>query len=325
MGGTAWSSKAYEDRAAYRAVNNVDAFAYSKATAAAPSHLRKAHDTLNPFGVKVRESRDSDAHPESLAIGVLFDQTGSMMSVPQLFQKTLPSLMGLVMRSGVEHPQVLCGAFGDASGGRERAPLQVGQFESGIEIEDCLTNIYLEGDGGGQNHESYELAMYFIARHTSIDCFEKRGHRGYLFLTGDELYYPKVKVEEVKRVIGDDLEDSIPTEQIVAELQKMYDVYFLIPGGTSHYQASWLIDGWRELLGQSVLRLDDPAAISEMIASTIGLAEGADLDAVGRTMDDMGVSKTHRDAVTKALVPVADSAGRNIAAGDVKGTGLTRV
>lgn len=44
--------------------------------------------------------------------------------------------------------------------------------------------------------ESYELAMYFMARHTSIDCYEKRGKRGYLFMIGDELAYPKVKRHE---------------------------------------------------------------------------------------------------------------------------------
>jgi hypothetical protein len=326
MGGTRWSDDHYADRVKTRAATGVDTFAYSKATASAPVNLRKAHASLNPFGVKIRESRDSDAHPESLAIAVLFDETGSMLNIPPMFQKALPPLMSLLMRKGyVEHPQVLFGAFGDASGGLERAPLQIGQFESGIEMEDCLTNIFLEGDGGGQNHESYELAMYFMARHTALDCVEKRNHRGYLFLTGDELYYPQIKHEEVKRIIGDELDENIPTETIFAELQKLYDVYFLIPGGTSHYQESWLIDGWKKLLGQNVLRLDDPNAISELVASTVGLAEGADLDTIGRNMDDAGVGKSRRDAVTKALVPVADNVGRNIAAGGVKGTGLARV
>jgi hypothetical protein len=77
------------------------------------------------------------------------------------------------------------GAIGDAT--CDRAPLQVGQFESDNRMDDDLSRILLEGGGGGQKTESYELAMYFMARHTAADCYEKRGKRGYLFIIGDEL------------------------------------------------------------------------------------------------------------------------------------------
>ena len=53
----------------------------------------------------------------------------------------------------------------------------MGQFESGNEIEDDLSRIFLEGGGGGQQTESYELALYFLARKTKTDCFEQRTHR----------------------------------------------------------------------------------------------------------------------------------------------------
>ena len=56
------------------------------------------------------------------------------------------------------------GAIGDAT--CDRVPLQVGQFESDNRMDDDLGRIVLEGGGGGQQTESYELAMYFMARHT---------------------------------------------------------------------------------------------------------------------------------------------------------------
>ena len=68
----------------------------------------------------------------------------------------------------------------------DRVPLQVGQFESDNRMDEHLGNMVLEGGGGGQMTESYELAMYFMARHTAIDCHEKRRRRGYLFIIGDE-------------------------------------------------------------------------------------------------------------------------------------------
>jgi hypothetical protein len=127
--------------------------------------------------------------------------------------------------------------------------------------------------------ESYELGMYFMARHTAIDCFEKRGKRGYLFMIGDELAYPKAKRREIAKVIGDERAKDVPIAELVRELQRKYDVYFIIPEGAYHSGSRELADFWRGLLGQNVLYLDDLDAVCETIALTIGLAEDAiDLD-----------------------------------------------
>ena len=123
---------------------------------------------------------------------MLFDVTGSMRTVPRVLQTKLPQLLGLLLRKGyASDPQIMFGAIGDAT--CDRVPLQVGQFESDNRMDDDLGRIVLEGGGGGQMTESYELAMYFMARHTVTDCCEKRGRRGYLFIIGDELAYPQVK------------------------------------------------------------------------------------------------------------------------------------
>jgi hypothetical protein len=238
--------------------------------------------------VTVRESRDSDEHPESLAIAVLFDVTGSMGGVPRTLQSKLPGLLGLLTRKGyVEHPQILFGAVGDAT--CDRAPLQIGQFESDNRMDDDLGRILLEGGGGGQLTESYELAMYFMARHTAMDCLDKRGRRGYLFMIGDELAYPKVKAREVGEVIGDRLPEDIAVASIVAELKRRFEVYFIIPEGAYHSADDRLSDFWRTHLGQNVIRLDDLDAVCETIALTVGLAEDAiDLDEGLSDLRDVG-------------------------------------
>ncbi len=132
-----------------------------------------------------------------------------MRDVPRQLQQKLPQLLGLLLRKGyADDPQILFGAIGDAT--CDRAPLQVGQFESDNRMDDDLSRILLEGGGGGQKTESYELAMYFMARHTVTDCYAKRGKRGYLFLIGDEMAYPRVKRAEVAAVIGDGPQADIP-------------------------------------------------------------------------------------------------------------------
>src|SRR3954467_14915938 len=159
MGGTRWSDDHYKERAKLRARAGKDAFEYDHAIKQGEAD-RKVHEKMNPRGVEVRESRDSEAHPESHAVGVLFDVTGSMQTVPRILQENLPRLMGLLLRKGyLDHPQILIGAVGDAT--CDVAPLQVGQFESGIEIEEDLGRLLLEGGGGSSITESYELALYF--------------------------------------------------------------------------------------------------------------------------------------------------------------------
>ncbi len=207
----------------------------------------------------------------------------------------------LIRKSYLDHPQILIGAIGDAT--CDAAPLQVGQFESGIEIEENLGKLYLEGGGGGHITESYELALYFMARHTAIDCFEKRGRRGYLFIIGDEIPYPMVKRAEVAAIMGDRLQASIPVERLIAEAKRTYDTYYVLPNMTSHWNNLEVHRRWKELLGQNVLRLEEPAAICELIASTIGVAERkVDMDDVTDDLQDAGSSFSVMQAVRKTLL-----------------------
>ncbi len=327
MGGTYWSDDHYRERASFLRRAGKSAFEYHDAIMRMPDRDRRVHDKMNPYGVKSRESRDSESHPESRAVAVLFDVTGSMGRVPRILQENLCQLMGLLLRKGyLAHPQILIGGIGDAT--CDRAPLQVGQFESGIEIDQDLAKLWLEGGGGGQQTESYELAMYFMARHTSIDCLEKRGQRGYLFLIGDEMPYRSVKRKEVSRLIGDRLGEDIPVEQMVRELEGRYDTYFILPNLTSYYDDPKIHSRWVELLGQNVIRLEDPNGISELIASTIGLAEGVvNLDGVYRDLVDAGRGCVS-DVVSRALVPVVQAgprAGSRALPSLGAGTGLTRL
>ncbi|HSA50392.1 MAG TPA: hypothetical protein VLH10_09815 [Yinghuangia sp.] len=302
MGSGNWSTNVYDAAQSYNARTGRSAFEYSrKAHTSVPRAKWKAHADLDPHGVTARESRDSDEHPTSLAISVLFDVTGSMRSVPVTLQTKLPELFGLLLRKGyVDHPQILFGAVGDAT--CDKVPLQVGQFESDNRMDDQLGNILLEGGGGGQKTESYELAMYFMARHTELDCLDKRGKRGYLFLIGDEMPYGRVKRREVEAVIGDKLGEDIPIEAIVAELQRKYEVYYILPAGSSYVGDTEVLGRWRELLRQNVIELDDLDAVCETIAVTIGLAEDAiDLDEGLGHLKDVGAVDSQVGSVSRAL------------------------
>jgi hypothetical protein len=165
-----------------------------------------------------------------------------------------------------------------------------------------------------------------MARKTAIDCLEKRGQRGYLFLIGDEMPYRYVKRKEVAMILGDRLHEDIPVDVMVRELEGRYDTYFILPNLTSYYDDPKIHSRWVELLGQNAIRLEDPNGISELIASTIGLAEGiVDLDGVHRDLVEAGRGCVS-EAVSRALVPVAQAGPRTSAIALPSlgsGTGLT--
>jgi hypothetical protein len=301
MGSGIWSTDVYSAASRYRRATGASAFAYSDGGA------RRVHPKLDPRGVTVRESRDSDEHPNSLAIAVLFDVTGSMRKVPRKLQAKLPQLFGLLLRKGYAvDPQILFGAIGDAT--CDRVPLQIGQFESDNRTDEDLSRIVLEGGGGGQMTESYELALYFMARHTSIDCFTKRGRRGYLFIIGDELAYPAVKSREIEDVLGEESTEDIPLRRIVAEVTRTYDTYYLLPSGSFYAGNDRVLGFWRDLLGQNTIELDDLDAVCETIGLTVGLGEDAvDLAAGLDDLRDLGSGAV--STVSKALARVGADRG----------------
>ena len=322
MGGTAWSDAHYRSRAAYLRARGRSAFGYDEDIRTGKKAVG-VHARMDPARMKAgrRESRDSDAHPVSNAVAVLFDVTGSMQMVPRILQKNLCTLMGLCLRKGyLVDPAILVGAVGDAT--CDRVPLQVGQFESGNEIEEDLNRLFLEGGGGGQQTESYELALYFLARKTAMDGLEKRGKKGYAFLIGDEMPYPRVKRKEVRQVFGDVLQADIPLRDILEEARQKFEIYFILPNLTSYYHDRKIWKCWQSLLGQNAMKLEDPAGISELIASTIGLAE--DTVALGdltTDLTDAGTDRAVAKMISTALAHVPTGTALRY---DAEGTSLSR-
>lgn len=300
MGSSCWSDESYRSRVNHSTATRGTAFTHDADIREGVVDT-KVHDLLNPHGLKVRESRDSAAHPDSNAVIVALDVTGSMASVVKTIHATLPTLMGLLLRGNyLADPQILFCAVGDAT--CDRVPLQVGQFESGEEMEGDLSRVFLEQGGGGQKTESYELAAYLAARKTSIDCWEKRGRRGYMFFIGDELPYPKLKKAEVDRLIGAGLEVDVPVEELFRELQERYTVFYVLPVDASHGSDREVSARWEKLVGvEHVLRLEKADGVAALIATQIGLCEGvADADTAAKHLEANGVEKALAHTVVSA-------------------------
>jgi hypothetical protein len=291
MGYARWSSDAYRHlRASYANKSRDDIFQANR--------HRRMNAAVNPYGLRVRESRDSQRHPNSLAIGVFLDVTGSMGRIPeQLVRYKLGALMNTLIAHGVESPHIMFSAIGDHLS--DQAPLQVGQFEAGAdELSHGLSKLWLEGGGGGQIQESYLLAWLLAGRHTSIDCFEKRGQKGFLFTVGDEASWERLSPEQVQRIMGYRPQQTLNAATLLREAQRMYHVFHIHINETGYRNHPEVIGFWKSLLGERALILNDHNALAELIAATVAVVSGHPFE---QTM--AGFEPAAAQQVSQALAP----------------------
>lgn len=239
---------------------------------------RSVVNKYDPKNITMRESRDSDVNPESTAIILGLDVTGSMgMIAEHIAKQGLGTLVETVLdHKPVTDPHFMMMAIGDIS--CDRAPLQATQFEADIKISDQLAELWLEGGGGGNHYESYDLPWIFAARKTSIDCFEKRGKKGYLFTIGDELPPKTATARKLTESIGIAEQQDLSANDYLTEAQEKYNVFHVIvdQGSYALRHSKEVDSSWQELLGKRAITLTDYKFISEVITSVIEVNEGAD-------------------------------------------------
>ncbi|UJR86772.1 VWA domain-containing protein [Sandaracinus amylolyticus] len=269
---------------------------------------RSIHPLMDPKGVKHRESRDSDDHPNTTSIVFALDVSGSMGAIPEQIARTeLPTFMKALLDAGVADPQVLFMAFQDAAGGV--APLQVGQFESTAQLMDqWLTWCWLMG-GGASAYESYDLAFHFAAHHTKMDCYEKRGKKGFFFMTGDEPCYDALKAQWVKQFVGDELKGDVPLAQVIADCRRTFHPFFLVP---DPQRGANVAGFWRKHLGEQTIVLASPEDTCPVAAGIVALQEGvvSDVAALSKRLVDAGLSAARVDRVASAIAPWASTLGK---------------
>lgn len=270
-----------------------DAFAYDRY--ARTHNVREVHAALNPAHGGVRH-----VHGDEF-VSVLFDVTGSYATVPRVVQSDLPELYSrLVINKWVPaNLNVQVGAVGDVYS--DIAPLQLSQAEAdGATVDQWLAQLYLEGGGGGGNHESYELAFWALANQNYFSGWQK-GKKANAFIIFDEKTYDRVSVDALRRMytsyssktVTDDGvqmsqkmlrksleagEDSvvlpdvdIRLDDMASQLRSRYDVWAIMIKGTGYWGRQDNLSHWRGMLGaQSVIELEHPENVSELISGLMG-------------------------------------------------------
>ena len=316
-----WDPADYADVDAKLKSSGKDPFAYSRTAMKTGSSLHPIND---PRKHGYRRSADlPDALKTSIAL--ITDVTGSGRDVPGIVRNTVPQMQGLLSVGGyVQFPDIQFSFVGDAT--CDQYPLQIPEFESSAEnLDDTLTHAVLEGGGGGQMTESYELMMWYMNNMNKLDCWN-RGEKGFMFISGDENPYPYVSSDQIQKYITGKAEDQgeayeflkgikrdIPLQQVVDDAMSKYHVYYIISEGSSWYGDARVEKTWRSLLGdENYIQLRDASEISRMVASIVGHRSGVRMDKIQQDLANLGSDSRFIDNVTMTLAMGSNSGSTNI-------------
>ena len=224
----------------------------------------------DPRNINVRESRDSADSPESTPIIIGFDDTGSMGYLAQeIAQNSLnKTVTEIYDKNPVTNPHVMCAAYGNAG---DVGPLQVTQFEADIKIVEQLLDLWIPLRGMGDSGDP--LLWYFAAKHTSIDSWEKRGKKGFLFTIGDDTIKRPIFNDKIYDIFGDSADHMvIEPKEFLEMAQEKYHVFHII---TKPLRAD-VLDKWLDLLpdGTAIVDADNVKNLYMVIISIMQLVNG---------------------------------------------------
>ena len=241
---------------------------------------------------QIRESRDSEDSPESTPVIIGFDVTASMgYLAKELALNSMNKIItNLYKEKPISNPHILCAAIGDSRA--DKYPLQVTQFEADIRIIEQLIDLYLEGGGGGNGGESYNLLWYFAAKHTKADCFEKRSQKGYLFTIGDDASLGNLSPAEIKRIFNDDVPYVLSDEELLRKAGKNYNVFHIVIENEQADEEK-IFRKWQELMpGRvTVINKKDISFLADLIYAIISVSEGKTANEALKSMDQRKAEK----------------------------------
>ena len=257
--------------------------------------VQTAITSYSSKSIHLRCSCDPEADAKATPVIIGFDVTASMgyLAKELATNGMHTTIMRLLADKQITDPQILCAAIGDCKS--DVTPLQVTQFEADIRILEQLLNLHLEGGGGGNNGESYNLLWYFAAYHTRHDHFEKRGKKGYLFTIGDDYCHSKLTTAEIGRNFTSSSMYELANEELLQRVQKKYHVFHI------HIDKGLPMDNdifrqWVQLLPGHCAPISkkDIVCLPELVTAMIAVTEGKTINEALRGMDQKRAERIAR-------------------------------
>lgn len=201
-------------------------------------HVGRSYSDAQADNKRVADLVPANIKTESEApLIITVDVTGSMGDWPAVMFSKLPYMDNECKEYLGENFELSFAAVGDANS--DKYPIQIRPFAKGRDMEKQLKELVIEGNGGGQCSESYELTALYYARNAEMP----NAKRPIMIIIGDEGYYDHVIKKHATMAHVKLEENDISTEQIFKELKEKFSVYLIRKpydsGDDKHIQKKW--------------------------------------------------------------------------------------
>lgn len=153
---------------------------------------------------------------------IISDVTGSMGAWPATIFSKLPYLEIEARDEYLGVDLEICfAAVGDAYS--DDYPLQVRPFTSGTDLAQRLKELNIEGGGGNQTCETYELAALYFA----TQCEMPNATNPILIFIGDESPYDVITADHAEAYVGVKPGKRLTTKKVFEQLKEKFAVYLI--------------------------------------------------------------------------------------------------
>lgn len=232
---------------------------------------------------------------------VVLDVTGSNTDFARIVYDKLPMFFGQIsMQNYLDDFDISFCAVGDAFS--DSYPMQIGNFAAGIALDDEIGKIVLEGGGGGQRKESYELMAYYLSEKTRFEPDAKP----IIFFIGDESMYPNLDKKQVEKFGMKLYEEGVDAFQLLRE--KVNDNVFFLQNDYCgnpyrYYVTDVVTEDWKKALAPNhVIKVNEEKSIIDIMLGIVAIQYGSrDLSSYIDDMVDRGQSDERIENVKKSL------------------------
>ncbi len=240
------------------------------------AHVGRSYSDARVAGKTAKDCVPASLTTESVGpLVIVCDVTGSMGDWPATMFSKLPYLDHEAGDYLGSDKAICFAAVGDANG--DEYPLQVQQFGEGAALKKALLSLIIEGHGGGQIMETYELAALYFARNVAMP----KAVSPILIFIGDEAPYDVVIPEQAEEFAHVALQKRLRTKDIFDELMTKFSVYLvrkpyhIMDGNAVSDEDRRIHRQWANLIGED--RIADLPVAERVVDVIFGiLAKEAD-------------------------------------------------
>ena len=316
------------DRDYYSSSSGWDSYSSSSYSAVADKAMG-ATTLSSDMSPKDRVLKVSAKHP----IIIMLDVTGSNTSFAKIVYDKMPMFYGQIEEKGyLKDFEISVCAVGDAY--CDDYPLQIADVAKGTEIDDWLGKLVLEGCGGGQRCETYELAAYYLLHNMQYDD----GVDPIIFFIGDEAPYKEVKSHLIQSYVDSHYSgESADSKSVFQDLLKKCPHTYLILNPYNGYCKDTDIDDvWKEMFDGAPANIiymqeGNEKAVVDIMLGVLALINNGDLASYKVDMLGRGQTAARIESVDKtllnlsnSLVPVTTVSGLQKSTGSTRGKGNSK-